>query len=705
MVGANGSTEEKKSEGLAVKESVTANIGEDVTLSCTVSFHLLSDAHIAWKLEDIVIHVNEGRYSMNVKDKSAYLTVSSVTFRDRGNYTCEVRQSSVSSCQLYLSVFGFTVWLLEGEQKNALLNGSDVYLSLSTPLSLMCQIDECSKNTSLSWYIDNQHISSNDFRYGPIWFENENGVKSTATFESPTATLKGKFIKCRAVCGFQAREVSVRLDIQSRPILMMPDRPLIESQPVSISCTLNDSLKDYVFRWTITDKDVTVNATQKLNKVGLWMSTLSLWPLKEHNEKPISCGLGNDPSRFESLQMNVLYGAVISNIEVWPSTLVDENSDVNVTCDVKSNPIHENVVQWERFVNGHSKKWIRIRERTVLEMKGTTWYQWVLQLVNVKRGHVGFYRCTATNGIGRFAESDPVNLQLNEMGICFDNGIEFVENERTTIRCLIKRRTQMSVIRWLINNEEDVTRNSTSKDIIDDSGRTVTESRLQFHPLRKYNGKRLTCTSGTEEYSGGTIVLNVSYCPDQVIFTQCDYTDENILTCESGMSNPPIDLRLELDGIDVSNDVHVTKVNRSKYTGYISSVSATTYLNDIREASPNITCCSTTNRCTKLCDVCISMGTKHQASFSFMLGALSTAAFLLAALVILFRLYYLHRQNLRGDAVELPECGSSRGTGAENRTLHPHINAQDYANSSSSSSEAIYEHMKDRTTYVNESGT
>lgn len=108
-------------------------------------------------------------------------------------------------------------------------------------------------------------------------------------------------------------------------------------------------------------------------------------------------------------------GAIISNIEVWPSKLVDENSDVNITCDVQSNPIHENVVQWERFVNGHSKRWIRIREPTVLLVKSTTWYRWVLQLVNVKKGHVGFYRCTATNGIGRFAESDPVHLQLNGM--------------------------------------------------------------------------------------------------------------------------------------------------------------------------------------------------------------------------------------------------------------------------------------------------
>lgn len=124
--------------------------------------------------------------------------------------------NEVSIPNLFFSLTGFTVWLFEGEQRNTLLNGSDVYLSLSAPLSLVCQLEECSKNTSLSWYIDNQHISSNSFRHGPIWLENVDRLKSIATFESLTATLRGKFIKCRAVCGFHVKEVSVHLDIQCK---------------------------------------------------------------------------------------------------------------------------------------------------------------------------------------------------------------------------------------------------------------------------------------------------------------------------------------------------------------------------------------------------------------------------------------------------------------------------------------------------------
>ncbi|KAJ8033758.1 hypothetical protein HOLleu_24111 [Holothuria leucospilota] len=344
-------------------------------------------------------------------------------------------------------------------------------------------------------------------------------------------------------------------------------------------------------------RNITENTTEKFTGNAL-NSTLRIQLTWKTNNQLLCCMFKSHV--LSRVALNVNYRPRILQTKVEKT--VEELSSFNISCVVSANPEVPGMVSWERKYF-HQWKYVGT---SALQYKITddvsAWNLMTSSIVMIQK-----YRCKAFNGIGKAVNSNEIIIYVKDI-IIEDKKQTYLEHHETFVKCsTTKEMTNSVAIRWYLDDKHDLTDNSTQDLAQNFDGKTRLQSTLIFYPSRQDNLRNLTCKAGDGFNLMDTILLNITYCPEDVKL-DCTVVNSrsslNSLTarCESGLSNPAARLILKMG--DTSLTSHLPPVRKStQMEGVHGFTTAITYQHSKNDEIKDLACCAELPMCEPVCSM------------------------------------------------------------------------------------------------------
>ncbi|CAB3235730.1 unnamed protein product [Arctia plantaginis] len=250
------------------------------------------------------------------------------------------------------------------------------------------------------------------------------------------------------------QKTTVKIDLFLKPLtveIISREQPLSVGRQSELWCKTTGARPPATITWWLGGKKLeAITKETDVEDANETESLLKWMPMKEHNEKVLTCRAEHsnfNRSSIESLlKLNVYYmpeSTIHLGAKMNPND-IEEGDDVYFGCKVDANPPAYKVV-WE-----HNGILLQHNPSNGVIVTGNT----NLALRNVSRHQAGQYTCTASNVEGD-GKSPYLHMQVVYRPLCKNKEIKIMGaalQEPTTVTCEVEAYPPPETFEWTLNN-------------------------------------------------------------------------------------------------------------------------------------------------------------------------------------------------------------------------------------------------------------
>lgn len=243
-------------------EAGERQVKTNVTMACEVLWDHSYELSITWKKNNVELAIDGERIRQEIKNDHHYLTITDLTFGDKGTYTCvAMTETGTDTDSGTLEVVGIPPEVITGPHDRTVLAGDEIILLCEVkafPLPNFIWYQSSFKNDKIP---ENQHrVDLQDNRF------HLNTETGTLTIQNPKPSDSAKYICSASNSAGKAPPTSAFVDIRERTKQFGPEYLTVEfkkDQGVIFDCNVEvDSgfkPSDIIVEWTVTKMDASGN--------------------------------------------------------------------------------------------------------------------------------------------------------------------------------------------------------------------------------------------------------------------------------------------------------------------------------------------------------------------------------------------------------------------------------------------------------------